>query len=409
VQLVNVLRKFAAYPKRLGDLKGQYFSTEMWHETNAQKDGTIRRETKFPEDSSELILSGPHFFVGTPLNKSPRAVCKLNSDYDVIDLSAIPDDYLPRTNYVPACSTIEYEQRIPKVPWKENRRITDYYRLVFRKMLSQSGERTLIPSILLPEAGHIHGCISYATEEIADLLNIFAFVISLPADFYIKTTGVSNFGNSQFYSFPAISTSSLTIVRAMRLLCLNSHYSELWTQYYRPAFVNDTWTKEDPRLESVDYSKLTKIWNRNSAFRTHYVRRYAIVEIDVLVAMALGLTLEELKTIYRIQFPVLRQYENETYYDQTGRIVFTVNRGLTGVGLSRREWEQVKNKQSGLVEQEIEDDTMPGGPVRRIIVYHAPFDRCEREEDYDIAWREFEGRGISSHHKDTKATKILQR
>ena len=36
----------------------------------------------------------------------------------------------------------------------------------------------------------------------------------------------------------------------------------------------------------------------------------------------LGLTLEELKTIYRIQFPVLKQNENETFYDMNGRIVF---------------------------------------------------------------------------------------
>jgi hypothetical protein len=41
-------------------------------------------------------------------------------------------------------------------------------------------------------------------------------------------------------------------------------------------------------------------------------------------------------SIFRIQFPVLRQNEAETYYDQNGRIVFTVSKGLTGVGLLRK-------------------------------------------------------------------------
>ena len=54
------------------------------------------------------------------------------------------------------------------------------------------------------------------------------------------------------------------------------------------------------------------------------------------MAQELGLTLEELKTIYRIQFPVLKQNENETFYDMNGRIVFTVSKGLVGVGLPRK-------------------------------------------------------------------------
>jgi hypothetical protein len=113
-EIVQVLRRFAEQPRKLGDLKGEYLATEMWHETNQQKDGTIRRETRYPKDASEWILQGPHFFVGTPFNKTPNEGCSHNQDYTSLDLTAIPDDYLPRTNYVPACDPAEYLARTPK-------------------------------------------------------------------------------------------------------------------------------------------------------------------------------------------------------------------------------------------------------------------------------------------------------
>ena len=126
--------------------------------------------------------------------------------------------------------------------------------------------------------------------------------------------------------------------------------------------------------------------------RTDFMRRQALVEIDVLTAMALNLTLDELLTIYHIQFPVLQAYEKDTYYDQQGRIVFTSNRGLTGVGLSREEWQDAKHLQTGTIEKQLIDGTLPSGPEERTITYHAPFDSCCREEDYETAWQEFERR-----------------
>lgn len=106
--------------------------------------------------------------------------------------------------------------------------------------------------------------------------------------------------------------------------------------------------------------------------------------------MALGMTLDQLKTIYRIQFPVLQSYEADTWYDANGRIVFTNNRSLVGVGYSRPEWEKIKNAPAGQkFTRTITDDTMPGGPVERTIEYVAPFDRCNRETDYETVWNYF--------------------
>ena len=75
-------------------------------------------------------------------------------------------------------------------------------------------------------------------------------------------------------------------------------------------------------------------------------------------------------------------------------IVFTCSKGLPGVGFSRPEWNDSKNMQSGTVSRTITDDTLPGGPRERAITYTAPFDRCDREKDYEVAWAAFVQRGL---------------
>jgi len=392
-QVVEVLRKFAAQPKRLGDLKGEFFSTEMWHETNAQKEGIIKRATQFAVKPESWILSGPHFYVGNPLNKTPRSVCRLNSDYDSLDLTMLPDDYLPRTNYAPACDADTYLKRIPTATWGSRALVTNNYRIVVRKMLSQAGERTFISCIIPPHTAHINGCISYTIKSLNLVAKITGLVSTLPYDFFLKSTGISNFGNAAFesLSFPYVSNSF--IIRTLMLNCLTTHYTELWASYWDEAFRQDSWTKADSRLNQSTFVALTAEWQRFCALRTDYERRQALVEIDVLAAMSLGLTLDELCAIYRIQFPVLCQNEKDTWYDQNGRIVFTCSKGLPGVGFSRPEWNDIKDMKSGTVYRTIVDDTLPNGPRERTITYTAPFDRCDREADYAIAWTAFEARG----------------
>ena len=97
----------------------------------------------------------------------------------------------------------------------------------------------------------------------------------------------------------------------------------------------------------------------------------------------------------------MRQYENDTWYDRRGRIVFTASKGLSGVGFPRKAapkkgepigWEEIQDMKTETVIRTVVDDTLSGGPRDRTIVYEAPFDRCNREQDYDIVWREFERR-----------------
>lgn len=398
--LLAVLENIQSWPHKLAELNGQIMSLEMWHETNAQFEGTIKRQTSFPQDSGQWILSGPHIGIGTPFSKTPRAICTEKGHYDVIDLESIPDNYLPRTNYLPACSAAEYHKRTPEVPWAPGKKVTEFYRVVFRRRLSLAGERTLIGSLFPKNTAHIHPGLSLTFKEIHHAITVAAAASTTIFDFLIKTIGKADLYESVIGSFPLLRNSPQLSIRTLSLNCLTTHYDDLWKECWDDSFGHERWAKADPRLRNEFFSNLTPEWQRNCALRTAYARRQALVELDVLVAQELGLTLDQLLDIYRIQFPVMRAYETDTWYDTHGRIVFTVSKGLVGVGLPRRGnpkkgivgWEDVRAMQSGTVKQKITDDTQPGGPVERTIVYHAPFDRCSREDDYRVVWAEFERR-----------------
>ena len=58
----------------------------------------------------------------------------------------------------------------------------------------------------------------------------------------------------------------------------------------------------------------------------------------------------------------------------------------TGIALG---WEDIRHLSEGTATRRITDDTLPGGPIERHIEYSAPFDRCDREQDYCTAWTVF--------------------
>ncbi len=393
IQVKSLLKVLNCFDntKTIKDSDIKIYGSEMLNETSSQKDGIIKRYVHFPRSLADTIYSGPHISVANPLFKTSRKICIINSDYDPIDLTNIDDSYIQRCIFDINIPIEKYYAGFLKLEIGKN--FYEYYRIAARKMLSITGERTLIPAIIPPKTAYIHALLASVVLNYNDLAVISGTFSSIPFDYFIKMTGKSNLYEESIENLPAVKTIHRTAIaqRALMLNCLTKNYDELWQDQYNTDFNKEVWAKIDKRLDNNKFKNLTKEWKWETPLRTYYERRQALIEIDVLTSMALEMTLDQLKTIYNIQFPVLKMYEDDTWYDQNGRIVFTNNRGLTGVGLTRAEWEQVKNYKEGqTVSQTITDDTMPGGPVERTITYVAPFDKCDREKDYETAWKFFE-------------------
>lgn len=412
-EIINVLRKISEFPTHLGEVEN--IITECLHETGAVDAGIIKRDTDYANiDQYEMIYNGPQFYVANPLNKCPRQRCILNSDYDNINLLTIDNDYLPRTNYVPAIPLSEFKQQFRGFligqyhdghskygDW------IDYYKLGFRKMVGSSAERTLICALLPRKSAHINGVISVAFRDGNHSVDAAGLYSSIVMDFYMKTLGASNVQSSRMNKFPlgvAPKYQSALYSRTLLLNCLTKHYADLWEEMWKEEYKQESWSIEDKRLKP--FASLTEQWQWSTPLRNYFERRQALVEIDVIAAMALGLSLQDLEMIYTIQFPVLQQNENDTWYDAEGKIVFTCSKGLTGVGLDRKRnaktgmlgWEDIRGEQ-------IDENTYAGispththtiDPAKSELyggqqqTFVAPYTRCDRIADYRTAWAHFE-------------------
>lgn len=371
-----VLEKLAVAP-RISEL-GPLFSPG-WHEKNDREKGYFETEWGIPQSWDEVILQGPHIFVGTPLYKSPNPTLRSKGDWSATDFEKLADDAIPATAYKPN-ERKQYNSDYTSWQVAEGTiHARECYRIAWRNMAANVGERTLIPAVIPRGAAHIHGVSSIALPEqrFNWLAVIAAAASSLVADFAVRTAPKSTISATTFGRLPYIRDPKLRpliVLRALRLNCVTVAYADFWSACFGEEMRIDHWAGGFEHRRRTPLGEVGPSWSHATPVRVAADRRQALLEIDALVALGLGLNANELCTVYRTQFPVLHGYDRDTYlYDTNGRLV---------PGEVMRLWRMKGDSMS-------EEDRTATNQAGNIYTYELPFQFLDREADMREAYAEF--------------------
>ena len=384
-----VLEKLSMAP-RIGDL-GLSFSAG-WHEKNDRTKGYFDSDWGPPESWDSVILQGPHLHVANPFYKQPNRTMLHNQDWTSVDLEALPPDAIPTTSYKPRGDRAKYDAAYTHWATESEGSVgaRGCYRVAYRAMAANTGERTLIPSLIPPRTAHVNGVFAFGFSKPQPplLIAIAASSSSLIADFGVRAAPKSGIYQGVFERLPFVADGrihSLLNVRLLRVTALTRAYADLWNSVWEPGFASDSWASGEDRPNRPALAVSSDQWHENLPLRVGADRRQALLEIDVLVALGLGVTAEELCTIYRTQFPVLLGYDRGHYvYDANGRLVPTqVQSAVRRAGPD--------------LPVEFRTAVHPGSGVT--YVYEAPFRTMDREAEMRAAYSEFERRLSSLSEK----------
>ncbi|MCK0114016.1 class I SAM-dependent DNA methyltransferase [Ornithinimicrobium sp. F0845] len=349
-----------------------------WHERSDRRAG--RFESGWGEaEWEDAILQGPHLHVATPFYKSPNPTMKHNQDWSAVDLEDLASDALPVTSYKPAGSLAEYDARYTH--WGDEGEVAarDHYRVAWRAMAANTGERTLIPALIPPGTAHIHGIFSAGKPDLPlSTLGALAGVLSsLLSDFAVRAAPKATVYGSVIQRLPASRPEhplvAELVVRTLQLNCVTDAYADLWNECWDDSFLRDSAV-----LARYQPTVGTREWTADVPLRRAVDRRNAQVEIDALVALMLDVPIDDLCTIYRTQFAVLHGYDQRDYtYDANGRLV--PNSVLS-----------VWRKKGDSITEEERTEAHPGSGIE--YTYELPFGTLDREADMRTAYAEFERR-----------------
>ena len=353
-------------PLRLADVPFS-FTNGLNQKTDVQN-GSISEEFHSPTSWEDVILRGWQIATGLPLAKQPNVVNDVPKQLPLIDLESIQDDFVPSVSYSRAMPMDDYRRKYPSWGSKPS---SDYFRIMFRSMGQPKNERILQAAIAPPGPSHVNSIHSITMPELDAMVIMAGIMHSLIADFQMRSINATNLHKTVIARLPFMQDRKLKsqlLVRTLRLNCLVRQYSGLWDALFDNSWEMDSWVPHIG-VDFVDRHPLGAIgpkWEWSTPLRRAADRRQALVEIDAIVAIMLGITAEELQTIYRTQFPVLQRYERDALYDANGQQL---------PGKLASEYRKSKVKPADL--------TVDG------VTYVEPFVGVDRGRDMELAHKHF--------------------
>jgi len=374
------MTKLAAYHTRLGDRPR---ISSGYHEKGAKDRGLIREYVSNPGDWTEVVLQGPHFFVSTPFAKQPPDMGRQGK---ICDLTKLAANAVPATKYRRACDIDRYRAEQDKwlghgLAESVSRPYTEFYRLAWRRQIADNSERSLIAALVPPGPAHVDLVRSLAFESVTETVLALGFWTAVPVDYLIRVTGRSDLTKADVKMMPSPNPghplAGDLLLRTLRLNCVTDAYASLWRELYDPAWQTEGWACDWPELSALGH--VGGDWEWDTPLRTEYARRAALVEIDALVAVWLGLEIEEFLAAYESRFSVLADHEDDMYFDANGRKL-AADYDSWGHGQTKEHWKQF--------EKYLEDPVTNQPPDG----YEAPFYKADRVAEYRQAQAVFSER-----------------
>ncbi|MYV76808.1 class I SAM-dependent DNA methyltransferase [Streptomyces sp. SID1046] len=348
-----------------------------YHESATKEKGIIRSAVKKNSTWAEVILRGPHFSAATPFSKQAP---DMGRSGQLINLTTLSASDIPGTDYQRACDRDSY--LAAQDTWN-GRHFTDYYRLAWRKMIPFDTERSLFAALIPPGPAHVHAVYSMALQDNEYTALCSGFWASIPLDYLLRITGRSDLQITEALKMPVPEPghplATPLLLRTLRLNCLTDAYAPLWEELFHPTWPGyEDWARSWPSIAPLA-GHLTSKWGYLTPLRSEYERRAALVEIDALVSVWLGITADQLVAIHKSRYPVLSDYEAEMYFDADGRKVAR-NHNTYG-------YDQTKETYSALLGHLDNPASVP--PPEG---YTAPFYKADRETEMRAAHAHFSAR-----------------
>ncbi|GGV82984.1 hypothetical protein [Streptomyces thermoviolaceus] len=413
------------YPLRLGALRPEI--TRGYDESGAKKarfgpdknqrlidynTGVDRQEDYHAKAWSDVILKGPQIGVANPMFKQPS---QGGGEVRGLDPRVLADDAVPESEYRCVAprevflgeqdrwpdwekyesllaseeeraqarlriaekrdvepEAVEDEQVEKFLLAKASRPYSERFRWAWRNQIAPDTERALYTALLPREVTHVGGIRSAFVSSMRHSALIGGFWSGLPIDYFLRTLAWSHLHENPAKLLPAPQENHplapALLLRTLRLNALTTAYADLWADLYDSKWPGyEPWAVEWPHLKT-ELHRVTPTWQRDTPLRTEYARRAALVEIDALVAVWLGIDADTLIAMYRARFPIMQDFDRVTWFDAEERKI-AGDRYTYGFDQTKEHWTQFE-----AYLKDPEAAPVPDG-------YTAPFYKADRERE----------------------------